>query len=264
MQQTLKPQTSHPSITRYFFFNRQVGWFVLFVGVLVWSLYQAELFSKTLINTGGWVLVERFILAILAPDISASFLWLTLDATLTTLAFAVTGTILSLIIGFFGGIFASQIWWETVFPQYRSKGWYRLGRLLWLSIRTPFAFFRAIHEIVWGLFFVNIIGLDPLTAILAITIPFGAVTAKVFSEILDETSPQALRALQNSGVSPLKAFAYALIPQAFLDLLAYSFYRFECSIRAAAVLGLIGAGGLGHQIFLSLQPLKYDQISLRK
>ena len=66
--------------------------------------------------------------------------------------------------------------------------------------------------------------------------------------------------MQNSGVSPLKALIYSLLPQAFPDLLAYSFYRFECAIRAAAVLGIIGAGGLGYQIFLSLQTLKYEQI----
>lgn len=66
--------------------------------------------------------------------------------------------------------------------------------------------------------------------------------------------------MQNSGVAPLLAFAYTLLPQAFRDGLSYGFYRFECAIRAAAVLGIIGAGGLGYQIFLSLQTLKYEQI----
>jgi phosphonate transport system permease protein len=110
------------------------------------------------------------------------------------------------------------------------------------------------------LFFVNIFGLDPLVAILAIAIPFGAITAKVFSEILDETPRQPLMALLNSGVPPLNAFAYSLIPQAFLNLLSYSFYRLECSIRSAAVLGIIGAGGLGYQMLLSLQSLRYEQM----
>jgi phosphonate transport system permease protein len=96
--------------------------------------------------------------------------------------------------------------------------------------------------------------------VLAIAIPFGAITAKVFSEILDETPRQPLMALLNSGVSPLSAFIYSLIPQAFPNLLSYSFYRFECSIRSAAVLGIIGAGGLGYQIFLSLQSLRYEQM----
>jgi phosphonate transport system permease protein len=127
-------------------------------------------------------------------------------------------------------------------------------------VRAALAIPRAIHELIWGLFFVNIFGLDPLVAILAIAIPFGAITAKVFSEILDETPRQPLKALLNSGVPPLSAFAYSLIPQAFLNLLSYSFYRFECSIRSAAVLGIVGAGGLGYQILLSLQSLDYEQV----
>ena len=119
---------------------------------------------------------------------------------------------------------------------------------------------RAIHELIWGLFFVNIFGLDPLVAVLAIAVPYGAIVAKIFAEILDETPRQPLEALLNSGVAPLTAFCYSLIPQAFLDLLSYSFYRFECSIRSAAVLGIIGAGGLGYEILLSLQSLRYAQL----
>ncbi|HEY9662529.1 MAG TPA: ABC transporter permease subunit, partial [Allocoleopsis sp.] len=79
-------------------------------------------------------------------------------------------------------------------------------------------------------------------------------------ELLDETPRQPLQALLNSGVAPFSAFLYSLLPLAFLDLLSYSFYRFECSIRSAAVLGIIGAGGLGYQIMLSLQSLRYEQL----
>ncbi|MBE9079929.1 ABC transporter permease subunit, partial [Romeria aff. gracilis LEGE 07310] len=119
---------------------------------------------------------------------------------------------------------------------------------------------RAIHELIWGLFLINILGLDPLVAVLAIAIPFGAITAKVFSEILDETPQEPLQALRHSGVPPLTAFLYAHLPQALPNLLSYMFYRFECALRASAVLGVIGAGGLGYEISLSLQSLRYEQL----
>ena len=67
----------------------------------------------------------------------------------------------------------------------------------------------------------------------------------------------ALHALRESGARPIAAYTYGLVPRALPDLLSYAFYRFECSIRAAAVLGLIGAGGLGFQLLLSLQSLRY-------
>lgn len=219
---------------------------------LVWSLHVAGVFKGNLINEGGWSLVWRFLVAATHPDLSPELLLLTLDSTLKTLAFAVCGTFFCVLIGLVGGVLSSEVWWQSVSGISRQAPW--------LGIRGILAIPRAIHELIWGLFFVNIFGLNPLVAVLAIAIPFGAITAKVFSDILDETPRQPLMALLNSGVPPLNAFTYTLIPQAFLNLLSYTFYRFECSIRSAAVLGIIGAGGLGYQILLSLQSLRYEQV----
>lgn len=230
-------------------------WWLFFFASLIWSFQVAGLFEENLINQGGWNLVITFFAAVTHPEISPEFLQLTLDATIKTLAYAVCGSCFSVFIGSIGGLLSSEVWWQSVLAD---NG----GRLTtpWLLVRGTIAIPRAIHELIWGLFFVNIFGLDPLVGILAIAIPFGTITAKVFSEILDETPRQPLNALLNSGVTPLNAFAYSLIPQAFLNLLSYSFYRFECAIRSAAVLGIIGAGGLGYQIRLSLESLRYEQV----
>jgi phosphonate transport system permease protein len=249
-----------PTPTRPSPFNQRTLWALLFGVAIIWALAQTGIFRQDLVNEEGWTRAARFFEASLHPDLSSPFLRLVLDAAITTLAFAVCGTFLSLIFGFVGGIMASEVWWESFLPKQNQGRWFRIYRAPWLALRSGLALLRGVHEIIWALVFINIIGLNPLSAILAIAIPFGAVTAKVFSEILDETPRRPLITLQNSGVSPTKAFIYTLIPQAFRDWLSYGFYRFECSIRAAAVLGIIGAGGLGYQIFLSLQTLKYEQI----
>jgi phosphonate transport system permease protein len=248
-------------------------WGLLFVVSLVWSLRSAGVLQGDLINEGGWTLVWRFLVAATHPDLSPELLQLTLESTLKTLAFAVCGTFFCILIGLVGGVLSSEVWWQSVSgistdvpPErlYESVETFHRNvcrsQAPWVVVRAVLAIPRAIHELIWGLFFVNIFGLDPLVAVLAIAIPFGAITAKVFSEILDETPRPPLMALLNSGVVPLHAFSYSLIPQAFLNLLSYAFYRFECSIRSAAVLGIIGAGGLGYQIFLSLQSLRYEQV----
>lgn len=232
--------------------NWRTLWGLVFLLSVVWSLSVAGVFQQDLVNQGGWYLVVRFLVAALSPDLSPEFLLLTLDATLKTLAYAVCGTFFCVIIGLVGGVLSTEVWWKSV----SLRG----SQAPWLIVRAILAIPRGIHELIWGLFFVNIFGLDPLVAVLAIAIPFGAITAKVFSEILDETPRGPLLALLNSGVPTLSAFAYTLIPQAFPNLLSYSFYRLECSIRSAAVLGIIGAGGLGYQIFLSLQSLRYEQM----
>ncbi|GAB4302370.1 MAG: phosphonate ABC transporter, permease protein PhnE [Oscillatoriaceae cyanobacterium] len=232
-------------------------WLASLVAALIWSGGQAGIFHQDLINHGGWSLFFQFVQASWHPDLSLEFLRLTIDATLKTLGFAVTGTFFSLIIGIIGGIFASQVWWQVALGNQPQK-WGILSPLL--LVRASLAIPRAIHEMIWGLFFVNIFGLDPLVGIVAIAIPFGAITAKVFAELLDTSDRLPLCAIINAGASPLSAFLYTIIPQTFPNLLSYAFYRFECSIRAAAVLGIIGAGGLGYEIFLSLQSHRYQQM----
>ncbi|MBW4485418.1 MAG: ABC transporter permease subunit [Tildeniella torsiva UHER 1998/13D] len=222
------------------------------------AAYQAGLGrpGAELINLGGWPQLREFLAASLRPDLSPEFVTLMGRAALVTLAYAVLGTALSVGLGMVGGLFSSAVWWQTVLPGNASG----LRRSLWLGVRGLLAFPRAIHELIWGLVLLQVLGLNPLVGVLAIAIPFGAIVAKVFSEILDETPPEPLHALLNAGTPPLAAFVYGLLPQALPNLLSYTFYRFECSLRASAVLGIIGAGGLGYEIFLSLQSLRYEQL----
>lgn len=235
-------------------------WGLAGLGAIVLSLYVAGVGrpGSLLFNPGGLSQVGQFLRAALSPDLSTAFLAVIGRASLVTLAYAVCGTALSLLVGAVGGVVAAEVWWLTVFPP--SHVAFALGRPLWLMFRGLLTVPRAIHELLWGLFFVNILGLDSLVAVLAIAVPFGAIVAKVFSEILDETPRGPLQALLNSGVSPLSALLYGLLPQALPNLMSYGFYRFECSLRSAAVLGIIGAGGLGYEIFLSLQSLRYEQL----
>ncbi|HEX2979715.1 MAG TPA: ABC transporter permease subunit, partial [Anaerolineaceae bacterium] len=239
---------------RQFWLNRRTLWLGLAAAAVIWASAQAGLWSGPLVNPGGWGLVTRLLDGLLHPRLDAAFLRLTLESTLVTLAYAVSGTVLSLLLGFVGGVLSSEVWWRARRRPTESS------RAPWLVVRGLLAIPRAIHEVVWGLFFVSILGLAPLVGILAIAIPFGSICAKVFSEILDEQPRDAFLAILNSGVSPAKAFFYGLLPQALPNLISYSFYRFECSIRSATVLGLIGAGGLGFQILLSLQSLRYEEM----
>jgi phosphonate transport system permease protein len=240
--------------------NRRMMWVVIFLGGLVWALLESGIFQNELINIGGISLGMDFLTAAFNPELGKDFVQLTLDAMLTTLAFAVCGLFLSVIFGFIGGVVASETWMKAHTIARNDQELPIVVRSLWLILRWILVIFRSIHEVIWALVFVAIVGLDPLSAILALAIPFAAIIAKVFSEIIDETGHEPFYALLNSGVSPSKAFLYGLLPLTFTDMLSYSFYRFECAIRAATVLGIVGVGGLGYQIFLSLQTLKFPQI----
>lgn len=232
------------------------GWAAAAVAATSVALLSALHGSGGLFRPEGLGLVADFAGAAADPRTDAEFLSLTLTATGTTLAYAVLGTALSLVLGVAGGVLGSQVWWAS-----RTAGTGRRRALAgWACTRVALVVPRGIHEVIWGLLLLSVLGIDPTVAVLAIAIPFGAVTAKVFSEILDETPREAYTALIGAGVGRRAAVLYGLVPRAAGDLLSYSFYRFECAVRSAAVLGLLGVGGLGYELQLSFQALRYEEI----
>jgi len=219
-----------------------------------WSVWSAVMDRQPLVNPGGWTLVGRFWGAALAPELSPAFLATTARATLTTVSFAVLGTVLSVAIGLLGGVATSETWWRSA----RAGG--RRLRAGWLVSRATCGLPRGIHEAVWALFFVNILGLDPLVGVLAIAIPFGAITAKVYAELIDEAASGPADALLGAGAGRVSTLAYAVLPTTLPDMVSYAFYRLECSLRAAVILGMIGAGGLGAELNLAFQGLSYGRM----
>lgn len=233
-------------------------WSVALVAAVGWSLWSAGVGRRELVNPGGWTLLSRFWRAAVHPELSGQFLKLTWSATLTTVAFAVVGTAASVLIGCVGGVLTSETWWRRSRPRrVGGAGGLRPG---WFVSRVLFGLPRGVHEAVWGLFLVNVLGRDPMVGVLAIAIPFGAITAKVYAELIDESAQGPYDTLRAAGAGRLSALAYSVFPRTLPDLVSYAFYRLECSIRSAVILGMIGAGGLGFQLNLSFQSLQYDEM----
>ena len=103
---------------------------------------------------GGIPTLTRFARAAFSPDLSIAYLSRTLDATLTPLEFSVLGTVVAVVIGFFGGVVMSEGWWRS-----------RAG---WLTTRLAFALPRGVHETVWAVALLLVLGRDPLVGVLAI------------------------------------------------------------------------------------------------
>ncbi|TDQ00338.1 PhnE/PtxC family ABC transporter permease [Labedaea rhizosphaerae] len=234
--------------------HRRRRWLLVIVAAIVASVVTAVSGAGDVMRVDGFGSFLEFFQAALHPRADAGFLGLTATSAITTLAYAVLGTLVSLVIGLVGGVLTSQTWWLAR-PQGR-----RAGRVGWFVTRAVLVVPRAIHEVIWGLVLLAVFGLDPMVAVLAIGIPFGAVTAKVFSELIDEAPHGPYTALLAAGSGRLPALVYGIFPGALSDLLSYAFYRFECAIRSAAILGLVGAGGLGFQLALSFQTLQYNEI----
>ena len=260
------PTLESPTLNRPIRNRGRRAWAAVGVVAIVLSVFRAGLDPSNLINTRGWPQVQDFFVAAIHPELSRDFLALTVREAAVTLSFALLGTALALLIGLFGGVLLTERIWSPMAASASGSsqaGHARLtrrGRAGWALGRLAFAIPRSMHEVVFALLLVNILGLNPLVAILAIGIPFGAVTAKVFSELLDEVPTSAELGFRASGAGRVSALLFGTFPQAMGDLLSYAFYRFECSIRSAAVLGIVGAGGIGFQLALSFQSLRYEEM----
>ena len=111
---------------------------------------------------------------------------------------------------------------------------------------------RAIPELVWASILVIAAGLGPLPGTLALAAHTMGVLGRLFADAIENAPAAAARALRDNGTPAPAVFLYATLPQALPQLLSYTLYRWENNIRAAAVLGVVGAGGLGQMLHYHL------------
>jgi phosphonate transport system permease protein len=231
--------------------RRVVALLVVVVPVL-WALQRAAPAGEALVNQGGLGPLGDLLATVAHPALGGDFLKVVLRATGITIAYAVLGAAGALVVGGVGGLVLSDAVWGPA-PGVAV-------RAVRLVLRGLLVAVRSVHELIWALLLLSVLGLDPLVAVLAIALPFGAQTAQVFGETLDGVPPGPLRALRSAGVRGLPAVAYGLIPGAGPLLISYSFYRLECSIRSTVLLGIVGVGGLGQELVVSLSARLWGEV----
>ncbi len=134
-------------------------------------------------------------------------------------------------------------------------------RALYLGARLALDLMRSVPELIWALLFVRALGIGPGPGVLAVGIAYGGVVGKVVAEILESVPRRPAEALAAAGSRPLAALLLGIGPSARPLVASYVLYRFDCALRASAVLGIVGAGGVGQQIELSLKMFRYDEVS---
>lgn len=247
-----------PELPRQRLMTAGRGWAlaaVLAVGVSLWA---TGIGREQVLNPGGWPQLRAFFRAAVAPDLSADYLLRVLDAAAVTVAFSLLGTVLAVLIGLVGGVLISRTWWAP--GPLASRASARSARGGWFAARIFAGLPRGVHEAVWGILFIIILGRDPLVGVLALAVPFGAITAKVYADMIDELPPQPHDALRQLGAGRLTAMLYGNLPRLRADIISYAYYRFDCAIRSAVILGMLGAGGLGFELTTAFSGLAYNRM----
>jgi phosphonate transport system permease protein len=188
------------------------------------------------------------------PAHSADFLWLLVTAIGETLAMATLGVMLALLPAIPLCLLASR----ATLSLSGSHG--RLRQGVGQAVRALLLVVRSIPEIVWALLLVHATGLGITAGVMALVIVYSGMLGKVFADILESSDLRPLRLLRLAGSPLLPALLYGGLPQVRREMLSYLIYRWECAVRTSAVLGFVGAGGLGQQLSLSIRMLALDEV----
>lgn len=134
---------------------------------------------------------------------------------------------------------------------------------MWLQqpMRLLMNLLRSVPDLVLGTLFLVAVGLGPFAGVMALAINTGAVLAKLFSEAVESIDKGPVEGVRATGATRLQEIVWGVIPQVAPLWTSYALYRFESNSRAATVLGLIGAGGIGQLLFDALNAFAYNQLA---
>jgi phosphonate transport system permease protein len=238
--------------------QRRFAWAVTAL-ILLWPLGRlAEFHPAVLFDPQNANVIGSFLRGFLPPATTSDFLHDLVAATLQTLAIATAGIALAFVIAVPLAIAATRA--LSIAAIGPANGRWR-GRTLRQGVRLVTMLLRSLPEIVWALMFVRALGLGPGAGVLALAITYGGMLAKVYAEILESTDARPARALLQAGSGRLGALCFGLLPLAAEELVSYTVYRWECAVRAAVVMGFVGAGGLGQLMDQALKGFDPGQAS---
>jgi phosphonate transport system permease protein len=203
--------------------------------LIVASFVSLDLKWGEFLAPDGLAKMAKFLAGFFPPEASPAFLARTWNALLETLAMSALGTLLAALLGLLLALPAAKVHRDD--PA-RAKPF---ARLLLNAL-------RSVPELVWASLLLICAGLGPFPGTLALAFHTTGVLGRLFAESIENASPGPAFALRVRGVSELRVFLYATLPQIWPQVISYSLYRWENNIRAAAVLGVVGAGGLGQML----------------
>ncbi|MGI1668710.1 MAG: phosphonate ABC transporter, permease protein PhnE [Neptuniibacter sp.] len=216
-----------------------LGWGIFF-GLLIWSWEGAEMNPVALWKDAGNM--AQFASGFFPPNFTD---WPDyMVDMIVTVKIAIWGTVLAIIFSIPLGIMSS----DNMVPQWVLQPTRRLMDAA-----------RAINEMVFAMLFVVAVGLGPFAGVMALFVHTTGVLAKLFSEAVEAIDPRPVEGIRATGATRLQEIIFGVIPQVLPLWISYSLYRFESNVRSASVLGIVGAGGIGHILYEMIRGFYYAE-----
>jgi len=208
-------------------------WLTLGIGVLIVASFASlDLQWRAFFSAEATASMGRFVGEFFPPDLSPGFVRKVAIGAWETLAMSALGTLLAAVLGLALALPAARM-------HEGDRAFARAPTRLLLNA------LRSIPELVWATLLLIAAGLGPFAGTLALAFHTAGVLGRLFAEAIENAPPGPGFALRAQGVGGGRVFLYATLPQVLPQLMSYTLYRWENNIRAAAVLGVVGAGGLG-------------------
>jgi phosphonate transport system permease protein len=237
--------------------SRRVFWASVAAVLLVPMLVATEFKPWALVEPDSLKVTLRFLGDLLPPKVDAEFLAMVAREAWRTVAIATAGIALALLLAIPLTLASSA----ALSVSALSGRMHVVPFAVRQAVRWLLIVLRSVPELVWALVFVRVVGLGPTAGVLAIALTYSGMLGKVYGEILESGETHATTSLLRNGAGRLQAFFYGLLPQNAAELTSYTVYRWECAIRSSAVLGFVGAGGLGQQMDTSMKMFNGAEVS---
>lgn len=200
-----------------------------------------------------------------APNLESEFLRRAVHLSVQTLSTALWGTLLGAIGGYVIALGASR---AVVLGDERRPPLTRPIALAWYLVRKGFIetsrllldVFRGVPDFAWAILILTVPGPGPVTGVLAIGLSVAGILGKIYSEIWDSIEPSSYAVLRNTGAGRMQTFLFGIQPLASRSMLSYTLMRAECAVRNASVIGAVGGGGLGAEMFDEFNFGNYDNV----
>ncbi len=224
------------------------------------SLHGSELLGAA--DDGLFGRMGRFAAQLFPPETSLAFLSSLRAPLLQTLAVAGAGTLLGVTVAALLAPLASTgLMLRVPGAPGRPGPWGLLAPAVHVLVRWVLAVLRGIPELLWVLLCIVAVGFGPFAGVLALGLHTGGVLGKLWAEALDEVPPGPLEVLEATGATGAVRTLWGAWPQARALVASYGLLRWEFNLRASALVGFLGGGGLGLKLYNAIQLGFYEQVS---
>jgi phosphonate transport system permease protein len=233
---------------------------LLIGGVVAVSFQQTRFSIVEIFSPENSKSVARFVGGLFPPAHDPDFLHTVGALVLETVWISIAGTAVAIVLGLPLSLLAMRQRGEEVGRAAVGPAVWTIRWSIYLLARASLNLLRAVPELVWALVFVVMVGLGPFPGVLALAAHSTGVLGKLYAELFESVDQRVVEAARATGASELGVVAFARVPLALPVLVSYTLFRWECNMRAATVLGFVGAGGIGTQLAIGMKLFRYDEV----